>query len=197
MLYLQSLNKRRLVCKNRGFTLIEVVVATCIFGIIAVSLGGVFISGTKLWQRAQTIGGVWTGILLELEGISKNMRQSLELEDIGFVGTKRDFEFPAIIGNSIFKIVYSFDKSKKKFLVKKIKYEDVLSKKIKEPKSLEVFGADDVSFEYFIYDLSTNSYSWEEKVEDEKIPAIVKLKIEKNDKVIKKAIFIPIGYGKK
>ena len=184
--------------KTSGFTLVEVVIATCIFSIIAAGLGGIFISSTKLWQRAQIIGVSASEVLLELESVSRNIRQSLDLEEVGFVGKKRSFEFPTATGNSIFKIIYDFDKSKKKLLLKKIKYEDVLADKIKEPDAQERLRADDVEFKYLIYDTGDTSYSWENKFDKKgQIPAIVKISIKKNDEVIEKSVFVPIGYGQK
>ena len=146
--------------KKKAFTLIEIIIVACIFSLIAAGLGSVFVSGVKLWQRAQVIGVSTSEILLGLEGVSKNIRQSLELEDVGFVGKKRSFEFPTVIGGAIFKVIYSFDKSKEKLSVKKIKYEDVLAKKIKEPDATEVFGADEVVFKYLTFDTGDTSYFW-------------------------------------
>ena len=184
--------------KDSAFTLVEVIIATCIFALIAVGLGSIFISGTKLWQRARNIGVSASQVLLELEGISKNIRQSLDLEEVGFVGKERSFEFPTVIGNSIFKIIYDFDNSKKKLFIKKIKYEDILAKKIKEPAAQEVLGADDVSFEYLIYDTGATSYSWESEFEKKgQVPAVVRISIKKDDETIEKSIFVPIGYGQK
>ena len=184
--------------KKKAFTLIEIIIVACIFSLIAAGLGSVFVSGVKLWQRAQVIGVSTSEILLGLEGVSKNIRQSLELEDVGFVGKKRSFEFPTVIGGAIFKVIYSFDKSKEKFSVKKIKYEDVLAKKIKEPDATEVFGADEVVFKYLTFDTGDTSYFWKKEIEKEnKILAMVKIIVEKGDRVIEKLVFVPIGYGQK
>ena len=184
--------------RKNALTLIEVIIVACIFSLIAASLGSVFVSGVKLWQRAQVIGVSTSEILLGLEGISKNIRQSLELEDVGFVGKKTSFEFPTVIGGAIFKVVYSFDKVKEKLSVKKIKYEDVLAKRIKEPDAIEVFGADEVVFEYLTFETGDTSYSWKKEVEEkDKILAMVKIVVEKRDKIIEKLVFVPIGYGQK
>ncbi len=184
--------------KISAFTLVEVIIAACIFSLIAIGLGSIFISGTKLWQRAQNIGVSASQVMLELEGISRNIRQSLDLEEVGFVGKERSFEFPTVIGNSIFKIIYDFDNSKKKLFVKKIKYEDILAKKIKEPQAQEVLKADNVEFEYLIYETGDISYSWESDFDKKgQIPVIVKVSIEKGEEEIEKSIFVPVGYGQK
>ena len=184
--------------RTRSFTLIETVCSTVIVSIIALCLGGVFTSGIRLWQKAQKLGLSSAEILLDLEGISRNLRQSLDLPDVPFSGDSKSVEFSTVIGNSIFKVVYSFDSFKKKLLIRKIDYEDVLADRLKKPPQSSVFSADKVSFEYLVLDKDDDSCTWEKEIdEDEGIPAIIKMSIEIGDENIEKFIFIPLQRASK
>ena len=182
----------------RSFTLIETVCATVIVSIIALCLGGVFTSGISLWQKAQKLGLCSAEIILDLEGISRNFRQSLDIPDVPFSGDSKSIEFPTVINNSIFKVAYSFDSFKKALLIRKIDYEDVLADRLKKFPQSSVFSADRVQFEYLVLDKEDDSCTWENKIdEDEGIPAIIKMSIEIDDENIEKFIFIPLQRASK
>lgn len=184
--------------RTKGFTLVEVVVASVIISIMALCIGGVFTSGIRLWKKAQSLGHSSAEILLDLEGVSRNFRQSLDIPDVPFRGDSKSIEFPTLVGNSIFKIIYSFDAFKKKLLIRKIGYEDVLADRLKKPPQSSIFDADKVSFEYLVLDKDEDSCSWEKEIdEDDGIPAIIKMSVEIDDENIEKFIFIPLQRASK
>ena len=176
-----------------GFTLIEVLVVASIFSIVALGLGGVLFSGVKLWQRAHDIGFIKTKVLLELEIISKRLRQSLDMPVIEFTGHSDRMEFPTVIGGEVFKVLYRFDAATKNFLYKKIKYEDVLAQQAGDYTDTVLFDADKGSFAYLVFDAAKQSYLWEDNLEVEGVvPAAVKINIEADGENFEKFVFIPV-----
>ena len=115
------------ICRTRsksGFTLVETLVVVTIFGIIAVGIASTFASGVKLWNRAKNINFSRAELLLNMEKISRELRQSIYVEKIGFEGTAEEVSFPAVINNATVKVIYKFKADEKTLLRREIKSED-------------------------------------------------------------------------
>ena len=164
--------------KNKGFTLIEVLLALTIFAFIGIGIATSFFSGVKLWQRATT-SGVWRNdIILGLEAVSKELRQSIDMPEIGFEGDVKSFSFPSISGSKIIKVVYSFDSAGK---VLKRNEKDVLS-------------LDEFSVQYMRFDLKAGDVEWTDswKKEDGIFTAI-RFKGKSHDEEFTRTVFIPVS----
>jgi prepilin-type N-terminal cleavage/methylation domain-containing protein len=104
--------KRKNKCQSgakSGFTFIETLIAAAIFGIIAAAIASSFVSGIKLWNRAQDTGLSKTGLFFDMEKICRDLRQAINVEKIGFEGSAEEVSFPAVINDSLAKVTYKFD----------------------------------------------------------------------------------------
>ncbi len=82
--------------RNKGFTLIEVMVAVVIFTIITVTVYGVFYMGIRTWQRSQqeeSLQKIRSGFLK----MEKELKKGLFFPEAPFKGTLSYMEFPLFI----------------------------------------------------------------------------------------------------
>ena len=178
-----------------GFTLIEVLLVMTIFSFIGIGIATSFFSGVKLWQRATT-SGIWRNdIILGLETVSKELRQSIDIPEIGFEGQEKSFSFASISGNKIIKVVYSFDSAGKMLKRKEYAMKDIIEENIKESGiEKDILPLDDFSAQYMRFDLQTGSVEWMDswKKEDGLFTAI-RFKGKLHNEEFTRTIFIPIS----
>ena len=176
---------------RKSFTLVELLIAVCIFSIIAGALGATLFSALKLWQRARATGYSQTNILLTIESLSRDLRQSFILAEVDFKGNKEEIEFATIIGDEIYKLNYSFS-SIKGFTVEKTKHKDIVAKKDNIDSEIILFKAKTIKFSYFIFDDKELQYQWRDSFDQEdKVPLAVKVVVEQGERRFEKIIFIP------
>jgi len=190
------------ICRTRknkyrkGFTLVETVIVATIFSFVALGIATSFVSGMKLWSRATEGGFAKQEILFNLEKITKDLRQIVNIGSIGFDGTGEEFSFASVENDSVVKITYKFIPAEKILVRKSIALKDVLDGKEKEESAglerkflpLETF-----SLQYFCFDSEADTYVWRDAcVKDKDIFVAVRLegKFQEND--FKKTVFIPI-----
>lgn len=194
--------------RRQGFTLIETIVVATIFSFLALGIAGSFISGMKLWARAQNIDFSKYNNILTLEIISKELRQGIKYPSIGFEVKVDEFSFPSLIGDSIVKITYKFDPEKKILLRRQVDLESIikdLEKEIdKEQEKVVLSSLEELSLSYFYPYLDKEKgcvvYIWKEVKEDEDewteaqgIFAAIRLKGKIKGEEFSKTIFIPIS----
>lgn len=177
--------------KKNGFTLVEVVLSAVIFSIIAVGLASSFFSGMKLWGRAKTTGVYYNDVLLDLEKIYRQLRETVFLPQIGFSGNEREITFAVIKDNSFFKATYKFDPDKKVLLLRQVPLKDIISGGEQNAAVEEVvMQLDDLSFSYFYKE--DIKYVWKDKWQIPGFCNAVKIKAKFKDEESEKTIFIPV-----
>lgn len=143
-----------------AFTLIEVVVALTIFSIVAVGLGTSFLSGIKLWDKANESFSAGE-VQFFLEVFARDLCQSINLAQVGFSGTKEAVSFPALVSGRAVKVTYSFERDGKKIFRRTANLKDALSgdnaAKYDKEESLQL---DSCELSYFYYDTEKEEYSW-------------------------------------
>jgi hypothetical protein len=183
--------------KPGGFTLIEALVAVCIFAVIVVGLGSTLNSGLKLWNKANQTSYEDINYLIEFEMLSKNIRQIFSIESIPVVGDSSSLQLPVIEGAMIFKNIYSYDAATKKLSLEKTSYEDVLGQTEKVYEKKDCLKADSFSFSYLVYDLEEEAYLWQDEVSEESYnPLVIKIKAERNNRKTEDLVFIPAYFYK-
>jgi len=85
------------VISDEGFTLIELMVAASIIGLIGLTILTTFGSGFYVYERVQSFGGVQADVLLSLEEMEKNLRNLFPSSTIGFEGDAQSIAFPTIV----------------------------------------------------------------------------------------------------
>ena len=136
------------VCK--GFTLVEMLVVATIFAVIALALASSFVSGMRLWGRAQHRDATQTNALFGLEVMARELRQSVELPKIGFEGHAHELSFPAVLGDATVKITYVYDAYEKRLRRRQVNVKEILEETL-EPEAQEKIlftHIDDVVIEF-------------------------------------------------
>ncbi len=180
--------------KKNGFTLIEILVVACIFSIIATAIGVSFISGIRLWGRVNSAGSN-TDVLITLEMMAKDLRQSLDMPSIGFQGSSSEVSFSILDDNSILKVTYKFDSNENTLLRRYVYLKDIILGAEKE-KYIEkrILSSEEFSLSYLCYDPENKSYSWKDEwVKDKGIFPAVRIQTKFKNEEFAKVVFIPVS----
>jgi prepilin-type N-terminal cleavage/methylation domain-containing protein len=181
--------------KNSAFTLIEILVAVCIFAVIVVGLGATLNSGLKLWKKANESGYEEINFLLEIEKLNRNIREVFVIEGIPIIGNSVNLEIPVLEGAMIFRNHYSFDAATKKLTLEKTTYESILADKSEVYSKKDCFEAHSLLFSYLVFDPEQEIYLWQEEVNEETLsPIAIKIKITLDTKETEQIVFIPIYF---
>jgi prepilin-type N-terminal cleavage/methylation domain-containing protein len=184
---------RYLLTSQKGFTLIEVLVAASILGVIGLTILTTFASGFNVYQRVQSYGGVQANVLLALEGFERDLRNSFPLSTIPIEGESQAINFPAIVQtletnegeerviSSIGKISYYFDDATDSLMKSQQEYSQAVS----QMQAGEIEGealaiVDGISISYFSFDEEEKSYNWAESWADEETSTLIGIKIGVN-----------------
>lgn len=178
-----------------GFTLVETLVVVTIFCIIGAGIASTFMSGMKIWSRAKNAGSYRYDVILCLEVIARELRQSIDTPHIDFEGDAAKFSFPSLVGNSVLKITYKFDSAQKALVRQQMDLEEAISEDL-QPEYLEknVASLENFSVSYLYFDKVESAYVWIDAWEKEKgVFQAIKLRCEVKGEEFTKTIFIPIS----
>jgi len=180
---------------ERGFTLVETVVVATIFAILSAGIAGSFFSGMKLWKRAKDIDFSEYDAILTFEKISRELRQSVEHPSIVFEGEASQISFPTLIGNTIFKITYSFDRQQDALIRGQITQEDIILEEEEEGYTeRKVLALDSLVLSYLFFDPQIKKYDWKDEWgKEEGVFSAIKFNTQINGEEFNKTIFIPIS----
>ncbi|MDP3142735.1 MAG: prepilin-type N-terminal cleavage/methylation domain-containing protein [Candidatus Omnitrophota bacterium] len=192
--------------RNRGFTLIELLIVASILAVVMLAIYSSFISGLRLWQRSQNLSQIQRKVIIGLEKISSQVRQSIDFPDIGFNGTKTKFSFPLIIREKdedrvkeeIAKVTFEFDAEHKSLIRSAERYQDILLEGDGKKVSAQVLipRIEEANFSYYYFDDSKPD-PWKEEWKPEEgvaIPMAVKITIRTKDGNKATTIFVPVSY---
>jgi len=187
---------------GKGFSLVEVLMVAVIFSIIGIGIAGSFISGVKIWRRSQDMARVYSELILTLEKVSGEVRQSADISAIGFEATSEDsagakaqeFSFPALLRGSIVRVTYRFDPQGKKLLRGEAQYKDIIAGNLKDKYTEKtILSLDELKMDYYFFDKESNTSEWREswKKEDGTF-RLVRLSGKYNGEEFTKIILVPI-----
>ncbi len=196
------LNLRR---SNSGFTLMELLLVTIIFPVIAVAVYGNLRSGAEVMKRLETQSEE-EDVAIFFEKVTRDFEEMFEFSGVPFKGDSRSVTFasfletdPALGGNrGIGEVSYVFDLSKKALLKKERDYHELYKEKPPRSKTLiaHVVGFE---FSFFYQDPETKGFMWSDEWEDgqKKLPIGIRLDLELDDGTnharYAKKIFLPAG----
>ncbi len=175
--------------KNSAVTLIELLVALSVAGIISLAVMAVLGSGLKTYERIQSYGNVQTEVLLALEVMEKNIRNTFYFSGINFIGTSQSIEFAGIVesvneeGNvkeGVGKISYYFDKSLGNLVAENRGYALATSEEFVVADSSETLAfIESFKLTYYYLNPETEKYGWKDSWDDkeEMIPKGVKMEV--------------------
>ncbi len=82
-----------------GFTLVEIAVAAALLGMTALAVMSVFAGGAKVYYRLRDYAGVETDVLIALDKMERDLRNTHPIFGIPFHGESKRIEFPLVLDN--------------------------------------------------------------------------------------------------
>lgn len=201
--------------KNNGFTLVELLVATSIIGMIALAVLSAFGTGFYAFGRVESFAGRQADILLALDRWERDVRNSFSSAAVEFKGDSHNLSFPSVItvfdeedqkeAVSFGQVSYSFDEQNKAFITAPTDYARPSSADGQEPPAEVLASVEDLHFSYYFHKREIQGE--EEKVDhgwksswtqqDEGIPRGVKMELtflqEGQEVLLSRTVFIPAG----
>lgn len=200
---------------DNGFTLVELLVATSIMGMIALAVLSAFGTGFYAFGRVESFAEDQADILLALDRWERDVRNSFPSAAVEFKGDSQSISFPSLItvfdeedqgeDVSLGQVSYSFDEQEKTFTIAPTDYVSSPSAGGQEPPAEVLAHVEDLHFSYYFYKKEIKGE--EEKVEhgwksswtqqDEGIPRGVKIELtflkEGQEVPLARTVFIPAG----
>ena len=191
---LRSRRKNRALSR-KAFTLVEVILAITIFSFIAVGISTSFFSGIKLWGRAVSTDHWRNDLLLSFESMAAELRQSVNIPSIGYIGDVKSISFLTVSGDNIVRESYSFDAQNKSLMRGETKLKDITEEdKGGHLPYRPVLSLDEFSIQYLYRDNTNNISEWRsEWKKADGIFAAVRFTSKTHDEEFIKTVFIPIA----
>lgn len=184
-----------------GFTLIELVIATVILAVIAVSIYGSFSVGVKVWRRGGENRGLQK-IRITLLSIQKELRSSFYFSKAPFKGASSEITFPLVAAredkDGIYVVNYyvTEDKNTQSKVLMKRKILFSGNQPVEDNRMDELMHS--IDFEYaYEFKNGLNGIEWKGTWEEsqKKVPLIVRINFSfgADKDIYHKVIFIPQG----
>jgi len=189
---------------RRGFTLIELIVATLIMAIVVVSIYSTFSLGIKAWRKGGE-GRNLQKVRVSLLKLQKELKSTFLFSMIKFKGVSSEMTFPVVVSEEdkdntytvSYYIAEDMNTGVKSLIKKKALFADKKYAETEDPGEF-VFSAYSMDFEY-AYELKNGSkgFAWHGAWEDfqKTIPCAVRINfsLDAGGELYHKTIFIPHG----
>lgn len=175
---------------NNGFTLIEVLMAAAIMGIIGLTILTTFAGGFRVYERLQAYGGEQADALLVLEEIEQNIHNAFPHSSLTFEGNSRSIAIPNVfevietvgeedkVVTSPGRIVYLFDDGAKELKRGQQNYAQATADSPSGDDQLELAAyMDDIQFSYGTYNTEEDTYSWNDAYNKEDENPLIGVKV--------------------
>jgi len=205
-----------------GFTLVELLVITAILGMIAMAVVSGFASGLRVYQRVQGYEGFQNDVLLALEKMERDIRNTMDFNEIKFIGDRKSVSFAGLVASTDRKgkqamkpgrILYYLAGVKDMLFREEQHYPRAISDEIRKGKGARkaLVQLKSARFSYYYFDSDEKEYKWkdswkpddeegdeeEESEKDKGIPLGVKIVLEftdgANDVEFGRTVFIPVA----
>ena len=191
---------------NRGFTLIEVMLAASIIAIVALALYATFASGIRVMSLV-TRPVAEEDVDIFFEKLSRELQNSFHYAKIPFQGQNDRFSFATTIqtdkklggDHGIGRVSYAYDSAHNAILRTQENVSQIYQE-LSGPSNKVFFPLSSLQVQYFKYDPAEKTYEWKEEweeTEDKAIPLAVKVVLhvqgEEKEQGIARTIAIPVG----
>jgi prepilin-type N-terminal cleavage/methylation domain-containing protein len=88
---------KRAAGAQHGFTLLEVLVSTAIFSVVALAIYSAFAGGVGAWRRAQEFSSTYQTARLVLEDMAQELKSVVTISGTDFVGESRSLSFLTVL----------------------------------------------------------------------------------------------------
>lgn len=186
--------------KNKGFTIVELLVAACIFSMMAFAVYSALSAGLNAYKRIKGFAGSQSDALLAFEKIERDIGNTFMINGIEFTGSASSFSFPDTSGASgpVVKAAYYFDAEEGVL----IRTEQVYAAAVKKSEgegttSVELSPLKELKFEYCRYDEQKEACEWKDKWSGAEPPIAVKVEaaFDSGGKTVKvkRIVIIPVS----
>ncbi|MEI9476840.1 MAG: type II secretion system protein [Deltaproteobacteria bacterium] len=158
--------------KIKGFTLLEMMMVAVMLGIVGLTIVTTFAGGLKIFHRMESYTAAKADVLLAMETIERDLRNTFSYKGIDFIGDAKRMAFPAILktssskgpaGGSLGSVSYFRDDgSNARALSRQEKtYAQAVKKESSEHgDTTALVPIEDIDLQYFSYDPEAETYSW-------------------------------------
>lgn len=201
--------------RGQGFTLVELLIAASIIGMISIAILSSFGVGFHTFERVQAFGGPQMDILLSIEEMERDLRNTFPLSGIPFTGNSRNMTFAALFSKwdeekeeeavVLGKKSYSLDSTSKALVSTQQEYANAVGESTGTEQGTEVLAfVEDIQFSYYYYqkelqeDKEKIEFGWKDSWSPEDgLPKGVKIEVTfkngEEDVHLARTVFIPIG----
>lgn len=176
---------------RRGFTLVEILLVSVILGCVGAGLGGVLVSGLRLWSRITSSSGVQDMFRIDLEVVARDIRQAQPVPEIGMEGDRSHFIFAMVRDGQVVRVTYEVNRSEGALIRRVERLADI---RAGQQASVEkrMLVATDLSLEYLAISGQgvTRSEEWAKELG---LCQAVSLRGKYQDEEFEKVVFIPAG----
>ncbi len=170
--------------KNKGFTLIEMLIVTAMLAVVSLAVYATFDSGIKIWKRVnQEMPSEDMDIFFDK--FTSDLRNTLKAGNISPSGQKDEFELPVLVnsrrlGISPGKVRYRFDHAKGGVIRQRMDYSDIYDGG-SGSEELSMRNVKSLKFQYYIYDDEKQEYLWQDELTGQVLPLAVRVELELKD----------------
>ncbi len=210
----QGIRKKKELSPDNGFTLVELLIATSIIGMIALAVLSAFGTGFYAFGRVESFAGAQADILLALDRWERDVQNSFSSAAVEFKGDSQSISFPSLMTVwdeeeketvSLGQVSYSFDEQERTFTMVTTDYAPPSSDDGQDPPVEVLAYVEDIHFSYYFYKKEIQgeeekvAYGWQSSwtQEDEGIPRGVKVELtflkEGQEVSLARTVFIPAG----
>jgi len=83
--------------QSQGFTLVEVLVAVCIVGVLGGAIGAGIVAGVNVWDRARTETLLATDVFPRLAVVENDVANMVQFSELPFAGAPDSIVFPLLV----------------------------------------------------------------------------------------------------
>ena len=190
-------------CRNKAFTMVELLVVSALVAVIALGTYSIFSSGVKIWLGVNRLTP-YEDLDVFFDKLASDIRNAFNYHDIGFIGEIDKFEFATLVTSSrlgvrtVGKVIYSYDSMNEKLIREERDYshefddeEGIVTESLSDVDSLR--------FSFYAYDDTMDKYIWKDDwtIEEKSLPLAVRVTLGINDDresiELTRTISIPTG----
>jgi len=186
--------------KNNGFTAVELIVAVCIFSMMAFAAYSALSVGLNAYKRIKGFAGSQNDALLAFEKIERDISNTFMINGIEFTGSASSVSFPDTSGAAgpVVKTTYYFDAEAGNLIRQEQAYAAAMKKSEEEGiTSVELSPLKELKFEYCRYDEEKEACEWKDRWSGTEPPIAVKVEaaFDSGGKTVKvkRIVLIPVS----
>jgi hypothetical protein len=186
---LAGLKRRSFRVSGPGFTLLELVISSCLITLLSLAVFSAFARGLDVWKKVRTLDRREDSIRLELGKYARELRNVFDFTNVSFTGAADSISFATWIRSrkeradpveQLGRVTYLFDPGKRTLLRKREGYGDLFHP---DRTGFEewIRGVDNAVFSYYAPNPGLKKYEWKETWKEKSRPAGVRLTLTVKD----------------